>query len=229
MKKNNSVTISFYPFKQIFKMKHLAYLFLALIFFTSCNDDKTLSPSEVAKSSTSPVSSEKLLSGGLSEEEYGKFINEKLKGSRALAYTEHGPFTTPISSNVEIPGTSGSWNVWKILLSGIPNYVTGNYFCRYYEHSYLLTLPAGQYIVPGPGNTSATNIGYQGNNPPNPIGPTTDIGVSYTYYPGTNQYKFTTYSLLPKYNVSGQDINSGNVRLPTNFSSTQFTYKYYTL
>jgi hypothetical protein len=212
-------------------MKKISIFFSSLLLIASCvivscNNDDPLDP-QVQNATQKFGTVEKLPLGAISSKEYEASIQNKLKGARVMAYTEHGPFTTGASGNVEIPGPDGNGNVWKMALSGFPGIPTAIYFCRYYEHSIMITLPAGAYLLPP--SLSSTNIGYQGSAPPNPVGPGTATGISYVHFPATNQYKFTTYTLLPKYAQNGSDMNPGNVRLPSNFTSTTFSYKYFTL
>lgn len=203
------------------KTKVFFYLIASALLIASCKNDDSPGPTETE------LLSGKTADGGLTGKAYEQFIKNKLRSSRTMTYTEHGPFNTPSSGNVEIPGPDGNAKVWKEALSGFPGYVPGIYFCRYYEHSYTLTLPANQWLVPN--SVSAANNGYMGAAPPNPVGPATQTGASFTYYPALNQYKFVTYTLLPVYDAGGNFVNTGGVRLPTNFSTTTFNYKYYTL
>lgn len=208
------------------KTKNLFYCASFLVFMASCKNEDSPSPSIVAKNSES-VSTviTGTPPGWMTEKEYNVFLKGKLSSSKVAAYTEHGPFTTGASSRVEIAGPDGNLHVWKLLFTNVPGYTTGTYFCRYYQNIYTLVLPAGQYIVPG--SLTASQPGYLESVPPNPISATTETGATFAY--SGNQYRFTTYSIIPKYNLSGQDINPGNVSIPANYTSVTFTYKYYTL
>ncbi|GAA4445274.1 hypothetical protein GCM10023091_36700 [Ravibacter arvi] len=207
------------------KTRYLIYFAMAL-FVTSCKESQT--PDLVHETSGSTnQSKEKVPPGAMSQQEYEKMIAKKLKGARTAAYTEHGPFTTPTTTETEIPGPDGRWNVWKEVFLGMPGWADGIYFCRYYEHAVMITLPPGASILPS--SITAANYGYVGSAPPNPLTPSATSLYSYTYYPATNQYKLVVHTLLAKWNTLGQDINPGNWRHPAMFTNTTFTYKYFTL
>lgn len=197
------------------KVLYLFYFICAFLFLTSCSEKEDLSPAKEKE--------DIIISG----KKYDEFIKNKLKGSRTMVYTEHGPFAFGSSGTLEIPGPSGSLKVWQLFLSGFSGYSDGTYFCRYYEDAGYITFPPGQYLIAN--SVAAANPGFTGNQPENPISLTgSETGATFEYNTVTNQYKFKTHFLLPKYNLSGQDVNPNNVRVPHQYAIA-YLYKYFTL
>jgi len=197
------------------RLKHLFFLSFAAMFAASCENKDVSTAPEASRSESNKI---------LSKAEYEKFIKGKLQSAKIAAYTEYGPFTTSAVGSTQVTaGTSNGYYQVAIFAYGF----NGALFSKYYRHSYSLTLPAGQYLVPN--SITATKVGFESDTPPNPITTTTPNSVSYDFDPVTNTYFLKTYTIVPKFNNIGQDYNPNNVRFPFNEQTTAFIYKYYTL
>lgn len=211
------------------KFKHLLVLTIATsAIMISCNSDNDLLVADVASSESK--ASQKV-EKGMSEEEYRAYVNKKIAEAEAKAkitgtkaFTVHGPFTVS-SSTQELPGPSGAMNLWKVIIT-VPPYAAANYFCRYYEHYASISIPSGAYIITD--SLKATNNGYKGAAPPNPVTTSVETGIRYQLFT-PNTHVFSTHTLVPKYNTLGGTINPTNQALPYHFTSTTFTYYYFTL
>lgn len=219
------------------KLRSLYYAFLSLSILTSCRENEKAIPdqsisSEVYRNLIEPnnLGINQQDTNFISRAKVDSIISKKLRSGRTTAYTEHGPFTTGLTTEREIEGPSGKWNVWRIIFQGVPGWSNTTYFGRYYEHSVIITIPAGAYLLTDTLNLIPANKGYQGSAPPNPITGSIQLGYSYSQdNPQVPIYKLTTYTFVPKWLGNGAVINPNNVRLPSNFTNTTFSYKYFTL
>ena len=122
-------------------------------------------------------------------------------------WTQFGPFT--VTGDLTLTSTN-----FRVVLGPEQGYATGVYFCDVYRCSKSVTLPAGALMH----YDGASKEGYVTPSNPNVIG----VNVNQT----GNTFEFATWSLVPRYNTAGQNINHSLIPIPIDLTGTEFTYYY---
>ncbi len=101
----------------------------------------------------------------------------------------------------------------KLAVSGSPYYTTGVYFCDVYKSEVSVTVPSGSFAL----FNTQTGLSIKGLTSYNN---TTAEGAVASQY--GNTYVFTTYSIIPQYNVLGQYIASATI--PRDLTGNVYSY-----
>lgn len=123
-------------------------------------------------------------------------------------WTQFGPFTTTAElilyqSNV------------KLYIPHTPNNAAGVYFCDVYRAQKTINLQLGDLFA----YESVSKSGYK-----DPVTQELGVNITQTVTQTINSYYVYTYSVVPKYTVSGQRVNIGT--FPQDLTGTTFTYSY---
>lgn len=131
------------------------------------------------------------------------------KGLGPLGWQEFGPYSVTGESTKILTSE-------KLSLSGIPGLAPGVYSCDVFESKVEITLPADA-VLNFHGQSKTGYADYSTRVP----------GVGYTQTllsEGSKRYTFSTFSVLPLRNESGQEISAR--AFPTELTNVTFSYSY---
>ena len=199
-------------------MKKIIYgvLMYSAFFFSSCSKEE---------SNVSPSSKEVLLEVTTPNGE-SIFTNFVANDGKSYSITKYDLSRMKPSSrrglSTIIPRTaSGQLSKHltnaKLIITGSPYYTTGTYFCDVYKSEATITVPSGSFALYTPA-TGASIKGYASFNN------TTSEGSVASQF--GNTYVFTTYSIIPKFNILGQNISGPTI--PRDLTGNVFSYLEFT-
>jgi hypothetical protein len=107
----------------------------------------------------------------------------------------------------------------KLIISGSPFYTTGVYFCDVYKSESIITVPSGSFAL----FTPLTGASIKGLASYNNTAPEAEGSVASQF---GNTYVYTTYSIVPRFNVVAQAIFGPTI--PRDLTGNVFSYVEYT-